>query len=86
MNTGGIDGPYLQAGRESDRSSYLQEKPLPKGALRIADLGYFSLDNLLSLNTQSVYWLSKIFSQCQLYDQNGKKWDLVELLSTVFTK
>jgi hypothetical protein len=82
MNTGGIDGPYLQSGRVSDRSSYLKEKPLPKGALRIADLGYFSLDNLISLNTQGVYWLSKIFSQCQLYDQNEKKWDIVELLST----
>jgi hypothetical protein len=80
MNTGGIDGPYLQSGRVSDRSSYLQEKPLPKGAIRIADLGYFSLDNLLSLNTQGVYWLSKIFSQCQLYDQNEKKWELFELL------
>jgi hypothetical protein len=82
MNTGALAGPYLQAGRVNDRSSYLQEKPLPKGALRIADLGYFSLENLLSLNTQSVYWLSKIFSQCQVYDQNEKKWDLVELLST----
>jgi hypothetical protein len=82
MNTGGIDGPYLQSGRVSDRSSYLQGKPLPKGAIRIADLGYFSLDNLISLNTQGVYWLSKIFSQCQLYDQNEKKWDIVELLST----
>lgn len=82
MNTGALAGPYLQAGRVNDRSSYLQEKPLPKGALRIADLGYFSLENLLSLNTQGVYWLSKIFSQCQLYDQNEKKWDIVELLST----
>jgi len=82
MNTGGLNGPYLQAGRVNDRSSILQEKPLPKGALRIADLGYFSLENLSSLNTQGVYWLSKIFSQCQVYDQNGQKWDLVELLST----
>jgi len=82
MNTGGLNGPYLQAGRVSDRSSILQEQALPSFALRIADLGYFSLENLFSLNTQSVYWLSKIFSQCQIYDQNGKKWDLVELLST----
>jgi hypothetical protein len=36
--------------------------------------------NLSHLNTQGVYWLSRIFSQCQVYDQNGKKWDLVQLL------
>jgi hypothetical protein len=81
MNTGGLDGPYLQSGRVNDRSSIIQEKPLPKGALRIADLGYFSLENLSSLNTKGVYWLSMIFSQCIVIDKNDKKWDLVELLS-----
>lgn len=80
MNTGELTGPYLQAGRVSDRSSCLQKKPLPKGALRIADLGYFSLDNLSYLNTQQVYWLSRIFSQCIVYDTSDKKWDLVDLL------
>jgi hypothetical protein len=44
MNTGGLDGPYLQSGRVNDRSSIIQEKPLPKGAIRIADLGYFSCE------------------------------------------
>jgi len=80
MNTGELAGPYLQAGRVSDRSSELQHQPLPKGALRIADLGYFSLENLSSLKTQQTYWLSRIFSQCMVYDLHGKKWDLVELL------
>ncbi|MBM3235300.1 IS4 family transposase [Candidatus Poribacteria bacterium] len=81
MNTGGLDGPYLQAGKVNDRGSIIQEKPLPFGALRIADLGYFSLKHLASLNTQGVYWLSLIFSQCIVIDQNEKTWDLVELLS-----
>jgi hypothetical protein len=80
MNTGSLAGPYLQAGRVSDRSSILQEKPLPKGALKIADLGYFSVENLSLLNTQQVYWLSRIFSQCIVIDQNDRKWDLVQLL------
>ena len=39
MNTGGLNGPYLQAGRVNDRSSVLQNLLLPAGALRIADLG-----------------------------------------------
>jgi len=81
MNTGGVNGPYLQAGRVNDLSSFLQNLLLPKGALRIADLGYFSLENLSHLDTQGVYWLSKIFSQCQVYDPNGKEWDLKKLLT-----
>jgi hypothetical protein len=56
--------------------------PLPTGALRIADLGYFSLDNLSDLTTQQVYWLSRIFSQCLVIDQHNQTWDLVDLLST----
>jgi hypothetical protein len=81
MNTGGLNGPYLQAGRVNDRSSVLQNLLLPSGALRIADLGYFSLENLSHLDTQGVYWLSKIFSQLKVYDPNGKEWDLLQLLT-----
>lgn len=41
------------------------------------DLTGFSLDNLSYLNTQQVYWLSRIFSQCVVTDLHNKKWDLV---------
>jgi hypothetical protein len=81
MNTGQLSGPYLQPGKQHDRSSCLQEKQLPQGALHIADLGYFSLKRLKSMKEQGVFWLSRIRPQCVLYDQNGKKWDLVEFLT-----
>ena len=80
LNTGKLAGPYLQAGREHDRSSALEDMPLPTGALRIADLGYFLLKRFAQLNTEGVYWLSKVKSQCDVYDENGKRWDLLKLL------
>ena len=82
LNTGGLTGPYLQSGRENDRSSQLQEVSLPAGALRIADLGYFSLKEFAELDAEGVYWLSRVKSNCDVYDENGKRWDLLEFLKT----
>lgn len=42
--TGALSGPLLQDGRCHDRTSSIQRDPLPPGSLRLADLGYFSLD------------------------------------------
>jgi len=80
LNTGKLAGPYLQPGKEHDRSSVLEDMPLPTGALRIADLGYFSLKHFSRLNAEGVYWLSKVKSQCDVYDEDGKRWDLLNLL------
>lgn len=89
LNTGELCGPYLQDGKEHDQSSQLKEIPLPKGALRIADLGYFSLSDFNHFNTDGVYWLSRVKSSCKVYfsDQHmvicGEKppvWDLLKLL------
>ena len=43
MNTGQLDGPYLCAGRIQDKASCFQKQHPPRGALRIADLGYYFL-------------------------------------------
>lgn len=80
LNTGKLSGPYLQPGREHDQSSKQKEMSLPEGSLRITDLGYFSLSYFNSLSAQGVYWLSRVKSQCGVYDSNGKQWDLVHLL------
>lgn len=80
LNTGGLTGPYLQSGRENDRSSQLQEVSLPAGALRIADLGYFSLKEFAELDAEGVYWLSRVKSNCDVYDEDGNRWVLLKLL------
>ena len=42
LKQGTLHGPLLQAGRSHQSQSLLQELPLVKGALWIADLGYFA--------------------------------------------
>ena len=78
LNTGKLAGPYLRPGREHDQSYHLEN--LPKGALLIRDLGYFALKEFKDLNEQGVYWLSRVKSNCDVFDENGKRWDLLGLL------
>jgi hypothetical protein len=67
LNTGELTGPYLQPGKEHDKSSKLMEREIPYGSLRIADLGYFSLSDFKDYNANGVYWLSRVKSQCDVY-------------------
>lgn len=69
---------HIHPGREHERS--VEMGTLSGGSLRIADLGYFSLDEFMKMNHDGVYWLSRIKSQCDVYDMEGKKWDLLEFL------
>jgi hypothetical protein len=82
LNTGKLTGPYLQSGRESDQKSQLRSEPLPKGSLRIADLGFLSLDDFSKMNEDGVYWLSRLKALCKGYTLDGKRWDLPNLLET----
>jgi hypothetical protein len=79
MNTGGLDGPYLYAGRTQDKNSPFQYPPA--GSLEIFDLGYFSLKVMEDMDKQDVFWLSRIHTQCDIYHQ-GERRDLVEFLET----
>lgn len=61
--TGRLEGPLLEAGRAQDRSAAFQSQddaPLPAKALRLADLGYFSLGVFAELTAQDVYFLSRL--------------------------
>ncbi len=71
FSAGGITGPTLQSGRENDKSSPLMDEPLPSGALWIADLGYFSLTLLADFSSEEVYWLTRLKSNCVLYDKDS---------------
>ena len=80
--TGALWGPLLQDGRAHDRSSPLHTASLPAGALRLADLGYFSLDRFQELDAQGVYWLSRLQVGTAVFDQKGERQDLARLLSS----
>lgn len=78
--TGALPGLVLQHGRAQDRNAPTQTLPLPEGALRLADLGYFSLTVLADLAAQHVFWLSRLQAGTLVFDAAGRRWDLLALL------
>lgn len=57
LKQGTLHGPLLQDGRSHESKSLLQDVPLVKGALWIADMGYFALVRLAQLSKAGVYFL-----------------------------
>ena len=78
--TGALSGPMLQDGRCHDRTSPLQGAPLPPGSLRLADLGYFSLDVLGNMARQKVFFLSRLQAQTLVFHHDGTGLDLPKVL------
>jgi Transposase DDE domain len=81
LRGGQLAGPFADAGRSSDQTCALQHDELPKGALRIADLGYFDLDVFTRLSHQEVYWLSRWHQGTALFLDDGQRLKLVEWLA-----
>ena len=80
MRTGRLD-VQLQEGRASDRAAVLPG-PLPAGALRLADLGYWSLEAFAALAQHKVFWLSRLQMQTAVYAATGARQDLRTLLES----
>jgi hypothetical protein len=73
--SGALRGPILQDGRAHDRRAPHQTE-FPAGALRLADLGSFSVEAFATLEQQGVYWLSRRHILPQLFDAQGQPLDL----------
>lgn len=80
---GTLHGPFLENGRTHDLASPSLDVPMPVGALRIADLGYFSLDVLEGLDNQGVFFLSRLHGQALVLDESAHRVDLPSLLESV---
>jgi len=81
LRGGTLDGPLLCDGRTHDRAPPLQTAPLPRGSLRIADLGFFDLAVFKEMAARGVYWLSRLHFTTAVYDQDGRRWDVLDLLA-----
>ena len=79
--SGRLQGPYAEAGRANDRATSVAALPLPPGALRLADLGFFSLDALAAQGAQGVYWLSRWHPGTALFTPDGQRQELLPLLA-----
>jgi hypothetical protein len=80
LTTGALD-LALGAGRQPDVTSELATGPLPAGALRLADRGFFDLQVLSDYTQQGVYWISRLPARLSLYDDAGQKWSLADWLA-----
>lgn len=56
----------LTSGRTQDRATGVQHQPVPKGALRIADLGFWSLPVLAAIAAGGGFFLSRSHSQTRI--------------------
>ncbi|MBI5350142.1 MAG: IS4 family transposase [Chloroflexi bacterium] len=79
---GRISHLVLQNGREQDRDASIQTTPLPPGALRLADLGYFSISVFETLGKQGVYWLSRYQAKVKVWNEQEQPLDLPHWLAT----
>lgn len=80
LSQGTLRGPLLTGGRSHESTTPLQTDPLPAGALRVADLGFFNLAVFAQLADADGYFLSRLHQQTALFDQAGQRRCLLELL------
>jgi hypothetical protein len=81
LTTGALSGPTLAAGRTHDRALPLATAPLPAGALRLADLGFWKLEDLRAIAAAGGFWLSRLQAQVAVFDAAGCRWEVGELLA-----
>ncbi len=79
MAQGTLHGPLLQDGRSHESKSLLQQIPMVKGALWIADLGYFALVRLAQLSKAGVYFLMPLKDGVVTWVE-GKRVDVLSVL------
>jgi hypothetical protein len=77
---GGMQGPWVQAGRAAERSGEAHEAPLPQGCLYDVDAGYFTLGEMRAHGKAGCDWLTAAKAGMKLFDARGQCWDLVSFL------
>jgi hypothetical protein len=80
MRSGELQRLELSDGRQHDGNSQVQQTSLPTGSLRIADLGYFSLNVLEKTSKDGSYWITRYKTGTHLYDETGAAIPLLKYL------
>jgi hypothetical protein len=77
---GGLDGLWLQPGREPEGKGEAQNLQLPVGSLFIGDSGYLDYEEMRERGNAGGYWLVAARAAMVLFDEQGVRFDLVSLL------
>jgi DDE family transposase len=78
LSSGTLD-LQIEPARQADVRSELVRRPLPAGALRLADRGYLDLERLADDTTAGVYWISRLRSR-MIVAGAGRRGTLAEWL------
>jgi hypothetical protein len=82
LKTGAFDAVNIEAGRDNDMKTPLQQQRLPAGALRITDLGYFNTAVFQRYQDEDTFWLSRLLYGTNVYDVDGNQIDLLKWLDS----
>src|SRR5262249_12647695 len=77
---GGLEDLVLLDGRTNDLECPLAHRPLPEGALRLADLGFYDLTLLQRYSDEGVFWISRLHPGTLVFAADGRKYKLLEFL------
>ncbi len=81
FRTGAVHLTLPVPARAHDRTLPVAHVPLPLGALRLADLGFFHLATLVALDADGGYWLTRVQGGTVVSDAAGRRLDLVATLT-----
>jgi|YelNatPaOPRAMG01_1025707.scaffolds.fasta_scaffold63838_2 hypothetical protein len=76
---GQLHGPHVQAARQHELRSVLQQEDMPPGSLWMADLGYWTLKGLRRLHQQGVYFLLRYKTGIIVWE-GSKRLELLTIL------
>ena len=79
--TGRFTDFHLTDGLVADSTAAKQFQTLAAGSLHLADLGYFSLDELQSLTENGIYWIRRLKAGCHLFQETGEPFCLEKWLN-----
>jgi len=82
LASGLLSGLSLHDGRRNDSATAHSLTSLPREALYLADLGFFSLERLQQIAQQQAFFLSRLRAGTKLYDAAGQELDLPSFLAT----
>lgn len=80
LKTGAIDTVAIEAGRDCDVKTPLQQDVPLAGSLRITDLGYFDGKTFDLIEEAKAYWLSPWRTGVLLHDDQGQRLELIDWL------
>jgi len=70
----------IHKGRCSDHDAVAFAPPLPRGSLRLRDLGFCDFEQMQTESERGVYWISRLPAQTRFYPEQGEDLPLAKQL------